>query len=89
MVVRRPYSGHPPRYEYELTEAGHELRAVLQALRAWGDKWAVDAPPAAFEHSCGHGVDAAVVCRHCGEEVSTDSLQLRVLALGWTRQGPA
>jgi DNA-binding HxlR family transcriptional regulator len=39
VVVRRPYSDHLPRYEYELTEAGHELRAVLQALRAWGDKW--------------------------------------------------
>jgi DNA-binding HxlR family transcriptional regulator len=38
VVVRRPYSDHPPRFEYELTEAGHELRAVLQAQRAWGDK---------------------------------------------------
>jgi DNA-binding HxlR family transcriptional regulator len=89
VVVRRPYSDHPPRYEYELTEAGRELRAVLQALRAWGDKWAVDAPPAAFEHSCGHDLDTEVVCRHCGEEVSIDDLQLRVLAPGWTRQGPA
>ena len=88
VVVRRPYSDHPPRYEYELTEAGRELRTVLQALRAWGDKWAVDTPPTAFAHSCGHDLDTALVCRHCGEEVSPDDLELRVLASGWTRQGP-
>ena len=89
VISRRQYSDHPPRHEYELTEAGRELRAVLQALRAWGDKWAVQTPPATFGHSCGHDLDAALVCRHCGEEVTSDDLQLRVLAPGWTRQGPA
>ena len=29
VVERRQYSEHPPRYEYELTEAGLELRSVL------------------------------------------------------------
>jgi DNA-binding HxlR family transcriptional regulator len=89
VVARVPYSDHPPRYEYELTEAGQELRAVLTALRAWGDKWAVDVPPAAFRHTCGHDLDPEVVCRHCGEEVDPDDLRLRVLVPGWTRQGPA
>jgi DNA-binding HxlR family transcriptional regulator len=89
VIARRQYSEHPVRYEYELTQAGEELREVLRALRAWGDKWAVDSPPAAFIHSCGHELDAAVICRHCGEEVGSDDLRLRVLAPGWTRQGPA
>ena len=89
VIARRQYSDHPPRYEYELTEAGRELRAVLQALRAWGDKWAVETPPATFGHSCGHDLDPAVICRHCGTEVSPDDLRLRVLAPGWNRQGPA
>src|ERR1700723_276432 len=61
VVERRLYSEHPPRYEYELTEAGRELRAVLTVLRGWGDRWAVDAPPTAFEHSCGHDLDPEVV----------------------------
>jgi DNA-binding HxlR family transcriptional regulator len=89
VVARRRYSDHPPRYEYELTEAGRELRPVLTALRTWGDRWAVDAPPAAFAHSCGHDLDAALVCRHCGGEVRSDDLELRVLVPGWTREGPA
>ena len=42
---------------------------VLQVLRAWGDKWAMDTPPNAFVHSCGHDLDPAVVCRHCEAEL--------------------
>ena len=79
MVARRQYSEHPPRYEYELTEAGQELRGVLTALRAWGDKWMVDTPPSVFDHACGHELDPAVVCRHCGAEVDPGDL---------TRPGP-
>jgi DNA-binding HxlR family transcriptional regulator len=88
IVTRRQYSEHPPRYEYELTPAGQDLRHVLTALRAWGDKWAVDTPPNAFDHDCGHELDAALVCRHCGSEVGGGDLRLRVLADGWTREGP-
>jgi DNA-binding HxlR family transcriptional regulator len=90
VIARRQYSEHPPRYEYELTQAGRELRSVLTALRAWGDKWAIDTPPpSVFEHTCGHELDAAVVCRHCGTEVDLDDLTLRVKTPGWTRTGPA
>ena len=90
VIVRRQYSEHPPRFEYELTEAGRELRTVLTALRAWGDKWAIDAPPpSVFEHTCGHDLDPAMICRHCGEEVDPDDLKVRVVTPGWTRQGPA
>jgi DNA-binding HxlR family transcriptional regulator len=89
VITRRPYSEHPPRYEYELTEAGRELRGVLTALRAWGDKWAIDAPPpTAFEHSCGRDLDPVMTCRHCGGEVDPDDLRVRVAVPGWTRQGP-
>jgi DNA-binding HxlR family transcriptional regulator len=88
VIERRPYSEHPPRYEYELTESGRELRHVLQALRAWGDKWAVTERPNAFSHTCGHELETAVVCRHCGAEVQAGELEVRVLTPGWTREGP-
>jgi DNA-binding HxlR family transcriptional regulator len=88
VVERRLYSEHPPRYEYELTQAGQELRAVLTVLRGWGDRWAVDSPPTAFEHSCGHDLDPEVICRHCWAEIVPEELRVRVLAPGWTRRGP-
>jgi DNA-binding HxlR family transcriptional regulator len=89
VITRRQYSEHPARYEYELTDAGRELREVLRALRVWGDKWAVESPPAVFTHSCGHDLDAAVICRHCGREVDSDDLELHVLTPGWSPRGPA
>jgi len=88
VIERRRYSEHPPRYDYELTEAGRELRVVLQALRAWGDKWAVDSPPAVFTHTCGHDLDTAMTCRHCGEELTNEQVKLRVAPPGWSREGP-
>jgi DNA-binding HxlR family transcriptional regulator len=89
VIERRQYSDHPPRYEYELTEAGRELRVVLQGLRAWGDKWAVDTPPSVFEHAaCGHPVDVGVLCRECGTEIAPEQVQVSVLAPGWDQHGP-
>jgi DNA-binding HxlR family transcriptional regulator len=36
LITRRPYSDHPPRLEYHLTEKGRSLGPVLKALRDWG-----------------------------------------------------
>jgi DNA-binding HxlR family transcriptional regulator len=88
VIERHRYSTRPPRYDYELTEAGRELRLVVQALRAWGDKWAVDTPPGVFTHSCGHDLDPAMMCRHCGAEVRPDDVTMRVLSPGWSAAGP-
>jgi DNA-binding HxlR family transcriptional regulator len=41
IITRRPYSEHPPRYEYLATDAGQELIPVLQALRRWGERHAI------------------------------------------------
>ena len=40
VIARRPYSTHPPRDEYLLTEAGEALLPVLRQLRAWGERYA-------------------------------------------------
>jgi DNA-binding HxlR family transcriptional regulator len=43
IVERRFYEQHPPRAEYLLTERGEELRPVLKALFAWGQRHTKDA----------------------------------------------
>ena len=40
LIVRRPYSEHPPRLEYHLTDKGRSLGPVLAALRDWGKRHA-------------------------------------------------
>jgi DNA-binding HxlR family transcriptional regulator len=37
LVESRLYSEHPPRYEYELTEAGRALAPIVRAIAAWGE----------------------------------------------------
>jgi DNA-binding HxlR family transcriptional regulator len=88
VIERRLYSDHPPRYEYSLTKAGDDLRPVLTALRAWGDKWAVATPPVTVTHSCGHDPDSVLTCRHCGKEVRPEDLSQRFLVPGWDKAGP-
>lgn len=71
VLERREYSAHPPRHEYVLTPAGLDLYPVVTALRQWGDRYlAGDAgPPLRLVHTCGHELDAAVVCRECRQEL--------------------
>ncbi len=39
IVVREFYETHPPRAEYILTQKGHELAPILNAMLLWGDKY--------------------------------------------------
>ncbi|MEE4543001.1 helix-turn-helix domain-containing protein [Streptomyces sp. V4-01] len=74
VVERRPYSEHPPRFEYHLTRAGLELFPLMMALREWGDRWAVDVPSVEFRHTCGEQVRLEMRCEHCGDPVTRESL---------------
>lgn len=73
IVERRQYSDHPPRFEYHLTEAGHEVLPVIQALAEWGDSWAVEGPAAQLRHHCGHKLQVDQTCHHCGAPVNAAS----------------
>ena len=55
ILARVPYSDHPPRAEYRLTDRGRDLWPVITAMRQWGDTWAApDGPPLMIRHkSCG------------------------------------
>jgi DNA-binding HxlR family transcriptional regulator len=68
ILRREPYQERPVRYEYRLTEKGHELFPVLMALVQWGDRWMSgnEAPPLTLTHRpCGHVMTPIMVCPHC------------------------
>jgi DNA-binding HxlR family transcriptional regulator len=71
VLVRVPYSAHPPRNDYRLTDKGRDLWPVLTAMRQWGDRHAAPSgPPLQIVHkSCGEVTDAVFVCASCGERV--------------------
>jgi DNA-binding HxlR family transcriptional regulator len=68
VLERRQYSQTPPRFDYHLIPAGRDLLPVLRALMAWGDRWAVQAPPVTLLHH-DHELEPTAVCEVCGERV--------------------
>src|SRR5580693_7554933 len=39
VLRREPYSEHPLRYDYRLTDKGRDLWPVLTTMRQWGDRY--------------------------------------------------
>jgi DNA-binding HxlR family transcriptional regulator len=64
VVVARPYSERPPRMEYELTSAGHDLAGALRLLADWGSRRSEDADPLRHE-LCGTPLEARWYCPTC------------------------
>ena len=39
LIVRRPVRGEPGTLDYRLTEAGNELKPLIEAFGRWGQRW--------------------------------------------------
>jgi DNA-binding HxlR family transcriptional regulator len=39
IILRRSYPERPPRVEYELTDKGHAMLPIIDAMRAFGHQW--------------------------------------------------
>jgi DNA-binding HxlR family transcriptional regulator len=87
VLEQRQYQDSPPRSDYHLTAAGRELGTVLQVLREWGDKWAVDTPPLRVTHH-DHDLHVGSVCDTCGEPVRGTDIRREMVAGGWDMSGP-
>jgi DNA-binding HxlR family transcriptional regulator len=71
VLAKVPYSEHPPRYDYRLTDKGRDLWPVLTTMRQWGDKYAAPGgPPLQLTHKgCGHVSEAVLICSECGDRL--------------------
>lgn len=71
LVVARPYSERPPRFEYELSTAGQELAGVLRLLASWGARGS--GQESEIRHSvCGTPLEAQWWCPTCEQPVTGD-----------------
>jgi DNA-binding HxlR family transcriptional regulator len=77
VLVKVPYSEHPPRYDYRLTDKGRDLWPVITTMRQWGDKYAAPAgPPLELVHkACGEIATAELTCAGCGEPMGPRSVR--------------
>ena len=80
VLIRIPYSEHPPRDDYILTQKGRDLWPILTTMRQWGDKYAAPSgPPIELIHSgCGKRTRVELVCEECGERVTARDVKMVV-----------
>ena len=75
VLERCMYCQRPPRYEYQLTETGSQLRPIVLALKEWGDQCLnADRAPVIFKHSCGSEFHPLTVCAACKRPVGPGEL---------------
>src|SRR5579862_6043856 len=77
ILAKIPYSEHPPRYDYRLTDKGRDLWPVLTAMRQWGDRHAAPSgPPLQVRHrACGAVAEAVLICSSCGEPLGARDVE--------------
>ncbi len=80
-VLRRErYQDRPPRFEYRLTERGHDLYGVIVTIAGWGDKHMAGrkGPPVERVHNrCGRATTLRLTCEHCGDPVTARDMTAR------------
>jgi DNA-binding HxlR family transcriptional regulator len=65
LVVAQPYSERPPRFAYELSEAGRELAGALRMLADWGARAAGGGGEPYQHEACGGTLEARWWCPAC------------------------
>lgn len=71
LLVAQPYSERPPRFVYELTDAGRDLAGPLRQLADWGARHHGGAEPP--RHGvCGTPLEARWYCPTCERPVEDD-----------------
>jgi DNA-binding HxlR family transcriptional regulator len=74
LVVARRYSERPPRFVYELSDAGRELSGALRLLAGWGARNV--AGESAPRHAvCGTELEARLWCPTCRAPVAEDEAE--------------
>lgn len=80
-VLRRErYQERPARFEYRLTEKGHDLYGVIVTIAGWGDKHMAGKKGPTVERvhrRCGHVTSLRLTCDHCGDVVTARDMTAR------------
>ena len=77
LLDKRPYSEHPPREEYLITEVGRDFLPVLQAIGAWGRRHNGEGPLSHMvDEETSEREEPVVVDRATGAPIGTRPLRL-------------
>jgi DNA-binding HxlR family transcriptional regulator len=73
LAVAQAYSERPPRFVYELTDAGRGLAGVLRLLADWGARHGGAEPPR--HAACGSPLEARWFCPTCERAVDAEDAE--------------
>jgi DNA-binding HxlR family transcriptional regulator len=79
IAARVPYTDHPPRFDYRLTDKGRALWDVLAAMWRWGSDWMWDGgePPVILvDRETRQEVRPRVVDEHTGDPLDVRRLRM-------------
>jgi len=79
IVERTPYSEHPPRDEFVLTDKGRALWDVLAVMGAYGDHWLFDEAPEFefYDKHSGNRTEPIVIDRITGQPLDVNATRRR------------
>ena len=78
VLIKREYEDHPPRYEYLLSDAGHDVYGMTLLMKKWGDTWRQQTPRPGLHlvhRACGQTLIPDLVCGDCGTSVEPGSVE--------------
>lgn len=78
ILERVKYQSRPARFEYRLTECGHDVFPLILELMRWGDRWLDKGkgPPEILIHlPCKRPLVPKMTCDKCGEKVTQDGVE--------------
>ena len=76
----RPYSEHPPRHEYRLTDKGRDFFPVLMTLMTWGNRWVRrERSAVALSRRTQAPLDLLLIDRATGEPVTPQTVRTAVV----------
>lgn len=70
LLTSELYSKHPPRYKYDLTDAGKGLEPVFNAFVLWGSKYLDEACKKLVQSSTGEEVEIGYISKKTGQAVA-------------------
>jgi len=85
ILIKREYEDHPPRYEYLLSDAGHDVYGMTLLMKKWGDTWRQHAPRPGLQlvhRACGQPLIPNLVCGECRASVEPGSVEIPQIESG-------
>jgi len=77
VLQKQKYLDRPARYEYILSESGHDLYGMILLMKNWGESWRDLSSITALTHKiCGRNLVPILICGNCKNPIRREDIDL-------------